>query len=508
MTSGVSQKVVDDIPPDILATSRSSTARPELPDEDVRTRIDESVRRVWREFARRIGRRALLVSFDIVAAALAMGVALTWAAPGMLGSQPGLRAALPLIVPAVILQPLLFQAVGAYRDGTNRASLRRVPLGVALTAVLAWLETTLTGTAATAVLYLHYTILATLAVLAGRATASSLLSLAHNAGLGQRRVIVIGATDDGGLFWRNETPAFGSGMSVVGRIAYAPPFNGNAAAVHRELERSVRERRADGVVIAARMPFQEFESLVERCFALGASVTVLPHVIQRIGQNRLVMNRTEVGSLMEVTPKGLRVPQLAIKRAMDIVLTSAGLIFVAPIMLVIAIAIKLDSRGPVFFSQIRAGVGGRPFRMYKFRTMIADADRMKAQLQHLNESGDPRLFKIKNDPRVTRVGRILRKTSLDELPQLFNVLKGEMSLVGPRPFFPGDLDDYEAHHFERLHVLPGITGLWQVNGRSDVVDFEEVVRLDTEYIRNWSIRMDVGILLRTLPAAFGRGGAY
>lgn len=197
--------------------------------------------------------------------------------------------------------------------------------------------------------------------------------------------------------------------------------------------------------------------------------------------------------------------QFAIKRAFDIAFTLVVAIVISPLLVLIAVAIKLDSPGPVLFSQIRAGIGGQPFRMYKFRTMFADADRIKHQLQHLNESGDIRLFKIKNDPRVTRVGRWLRKTSLDELPQLFNVLRGEMSLVGPRPFFPEDLETYEEHHFERLHALPGITGLWQVSGRSDIVDFEQVVQLDGEYIRSWSIWSDVVILLRTLPAAFGRG---
>jgi len=201
----------------------------------------------------------------------------------------------------------------------------------------------------------------------------------------------------------------------------------------------------------------------------------------------------------------LGIPQLAVKRAMDLLLTILGLLVIWPVLLLIALAIKLDSRGPVFFKQTRAGVGGQPFGMLKFRTMRQGADKEKAALQHLNESGDPRLFKIKDDPRVTRVGRFLRRTSLDELPQVFNVLRGEMSLVGPRPFFPSDVASYERHHFTRLHVLTGITGLWQVSGRSDIVDFEEVIRLDREYIENWSVLADVSILLRTLPAALGRG---
>lgn len=197
--------------------------------------------------------------------------------------------------------------------------------------------------------------------------------------------------------------------------------------------------------------------------------------------------------------------QFTLKRVIDIAATGIGLLLISPLLVVIALAIKLESRGPVLFSQIRAGVGGKPFRMYKFRTMVANADQMKRQLQHLNESGDPRLFKIKNDPRITRVGRILRKTSLDELPQLLNVLRGDMSLVGPRPFFPDDLETYEPHHFERLHALPGITGLWQVSGRSDIMDFEEVVRLDAHYIRHWSLWLDFKILWKTIPAALGRG---
>jgi len=144
----------------------------------------------------------------------------------------------------------------------------------------------------------------------------------------------------------------------------------------------------------------------------------------------------------------------------------------------------------------------------KFRTMRIGADGEKATLAHLNQTGDPRLFKIQNDPRVTRVGLWLRRWSIDELPQLFNVLLGDMSLVGPRPFFGTDLAMYEDHHFRRLGALPGITGLWQVNGRSTVVDFEEVVRLDREYIENWSLWLDVSILIRTLPAVVSRSGAY
>ena len=154
------------------------------------------------------------------------------------------------------------------------------------------------------------------------------------------------------------------------------------------------------------------------------------------------------------------------------------------------------------------GQAGRVFMMWKFRTMQEGADRAKAEVAHLNQSGDPRLFKIPNDPRVTGAGHFLRRWSLDELPQLWNVFLGRMSLVGPRPFFASDLEAYDDHHFIRLTVKPGVTGMWQVKGRSAIVDFEEVIDLDREYVEKWSFLLDLRILLATLPAVFRRTGAY
>ena len=180
----------------------------------------------------------------------------------------------------------------------------------------------------------------------------------------------------------------------------------------------------------------------------------------------------------------------------------------APVFLLIAIAVRLDSPGPVFFAQDRAGLGGRRFRMLKFRTMRVGADAEKHKLSHLNHSGDSRLFKIPEDPRVTRLGALLRRWSLDELPQCWNVMWGDMSLVGPRPFFEADFATYQDHHFRRLDAKPGITGLWQVSGRSSVVDFEDVVYLDRQYIEQWSFWLDVSIMFRTLPAVVRRTGAY
>jgi lipopolysaccharide/colanic/teichoic acid biosynthesis glycosyltransferase len=207
-------------------------------------------------------------------------------------------------------------------------------------------------------------------------------------------------------------------------------------------------------------------------------------------------------------PPGLRARQAVFKRCVDLAAATFGLVVLSPLLVVLAALIKLDSPGPVLFAQTRVGIGGRPFRMLKLRTMREGADDEKNAVAHLNHTDDSRLFKIPSDPRVTRLGRIMRRWSLDELPQLVNILLGHMSLVGPRPFFETDLADYAAHHFRRLDVKPGLTGLWQVSGRSDIVDFEEVVRLDRYYIEHWSVALELRILARTLPAVVGRRGAY
>jgi lipopolysaccharide/colanic/teichoic acid biosynthesis glycosyltransferase len=187
-------------------------------------------------------------------------------------------------------------------------------------------------------------------------------------------------------------------------------------------------------------------------------------------------------------------------------LVGVGLLALAPLIAIISLAIKLDSPGPIFYGQPRIGKNGRQFRMFKFRSMVIGADTQLAELRDHNEASGP-LFKMRRDPRVTRVGRFIRRWSLDELPQLFNVLRGEMSLVGPRPPVPLEVAAYEDWQLGRLRAVPGITGLWQVSGRSDV-PFHDMVRLDLHYIRNWSLALDVEILLRTIPAVLSSRGAY
>jgi exopolysaccharide biosynthesis polyprenyl glycosylphosphotransferase len=194
------------------------------------------------------------------------------------------------------------------------------------------------------------------------------------------------------------------------------------------------------------------------------------------------------------------------KRGIDLVLGGLAVLLLSPVLAAVALAVKLDSRGPVLFRQQRVGVAGQPFTMFKFRSMVLDAEDRLTQLARSNE-GSGLLFKMRDDPRVTRVGRIIRRYSLDELPQLFNVLNGTMSLVGPRPPLPREVAEYEGRVHRRLLIKPGITGLWQVSGRSNLA-WEESVKLDLYYVENWSILSDFLVLLKTVRAVLKRDGAY
>jgi lipopolysaccharide/colanic/teichoic acid biosynthesis glycosyltransferase len=197
---------------------------------------------------------------------------------------------------------------------------------------------------------------------------------------------------------------------------------------------------------------------------------------------------------------------LAFKRALDILGSGVGLVLLFPILALTALVIKLEDRGPVFYVQERVGKWGKIFRMYKFRSMVLGADRMKDELMDQNEAGEV-VFKMKQDPRITKVGRIIRKLSIDELPQLYNVLKGDMSLVGPRPPLPREAAKYSLSDRRRLEVIPGITCLWQVEGRSNI-DFRGQVSLDVQYLESQSIWGDIVLLLKTIPAVLSGRGAY
>jgi exopolysaccharide biosynthesis polyprenyl glycosylphosphotransferase len=274
-----------------------------------------------------------------------------------------------------------------------------------------------------------------------------------------------------------------------------------------DLSALIQRHGVESVVICGHLSDPELRDVVDQSITAGCHVFSVPRTFDVAGvQPSVVWKRGQ--PLVELTAQTLKAQQFAIKRVVDVVGATLGFLVLAPLLLAVAAVIRLDSRGPVLFRQRRTGIGGRPFEILKFRTMADGADALKPTLAHLSASHDPRIFKLARDPRVSRVGRWLRRWAIDELPQLWNVLVGEMSLVGPRPFVETGFDAYQSHHFSRLGAKPGITGLWQVRRSSDTVDFEEVIALDAQYIREWSLLLDAKILLLTLPAVVrGRGAA-
>jgi exopolysaccharide biosynthesis polyprenyl glycosylphosphotransferase len=275
-----------------------------------------------------------------------------------------------------------------------------------------------------------------------------------------------------------------------------------------QINNIIASHAVDEVLIA--LPIDKYGSLVEtivhHCEEQGIIVRV------RTGMSGLHVARSFVDELHGVPVLTIQSGpadswQLVMKRLIDIAGSAALLLALAPLFAIVTLLIKLDSPGPVFFAQQRVGLNKRRFRILKFRTMVDGSDQQQHMLEHLNEVEGP-VFKIKNDPRMTRIGKFLRRFSIDELPQLINVLKGDMSLVGPRPLPVRDVERIEVRwHKRRFSIKPGITCLWQVNGRSEI-GFEDWVRMDLEYIDSWSLVLDIIILMKTIPAVFKGPGAY
>jgi exopolysaccharide biosynthesis polyprenyl glycosylphosphotransferase len=259
--------------------------------------------------------------------------------------------------------------------------------------------------------------------------------------------------------------------------------------------------------------FVSWDALKDRQFLFwhfqtaGITLRVIPIGLEPLLSN---LQSSIVGGIPALTllPPMITGVGFLVKRLFDFFLSLILVTVAFPAYVAIALLIKLDSPGPIFYRQSRIGLHGKPFKVWKFRTMVTNADQLQRSLETRNEVKDSILFKIKDDPRVTCIGKFLRCYSLDELPQLFNVLLGEMSLVGPRPLPLRDVERFSTHHFVRQEVLPGITGLWQVSGRSNITDFEDVVKLDLSYIERWSLWLDLRILLKTVQVVLKKQGAY
>lgn len=326
-----------------------------------------------------------------------------------------------------------------------------------------------------------------------------------------RKVLLVADKDKAEELVKTIRNMGGFGVDLAGIVLMDDSYENNVcgtkvAAKSEELIEFCQGASLDEVYLAVANNNDQAMKVMNTLSEMGIILHYQMPVPELTGAKQKVLSQT--GSFYNVTYASRMVPegQLLVKRVIDICGALVGCIFLALITVIFGPLIKLESPGPIFFAQKRVGKNGRIFKMYKFRSMYADAEERKKELMAQNEMSGF-MFKMENDPRITKIGGFMRKTSLDEFPQFLNILKGDMSLVGTRPPTLDEFSQYSPYHKKRLSFRPGLTGMWQVSGRSDITDFEEIVRLDVEYIENWSVGLDIKILLKTVLTVFMGSGA-
>ena len=469
---------------------------------------------VWRHLWQTVLRILVLATVDLLTLEL-LQIVLS-AARDQAWFGPRIAADLASIVPAGTVPALPLQAAvllglticGGYVGGARKRHVSSVAMGAVLGVLfVTWTDlfTSPMLSRLTGVVFVSLAIAATLATV--RAVLDIVVDrLRPRAGLALRAILVAPSRD---LRAGRTNPAFAdrTEFRFVGEVDTTPieqaegPLGPTSA-----MMRLIDEKRADTVVLFGHLSEPLAERLARVADAAGCNVVCLPRTLNLHGfEPQLVFHHGD--PLMRLVRPGERGRQLVVKRIMDIVISSLLLIVCTPVYAMVALGVRVSSRGPALFRQVRVGQGGRRFDMWKFRSMIAQAESQREQLRGQNVYGEEPLFKIPHDPRITAFGTFLRRTSLDELPQFWNVLRGDMSLVGPRPPLPDEVARYTERHFIRLDVRPGLTGPWQVSGRNRIMHFEDVVELESAYIANWSFARDVIILARTLPAVIRMDGA-
>jgi exopolysaccharide biosynthesis polyprenyl glycosylphosphotransferase len=448
-----------------------------------------------------LGVKALRRLLSVLVLTLADTIALALGLVGATNLAGGARVAglAPLLLAAWISVFAIFRLY-------DRAHNRRDP-GALVGAALSWAALVAVGAA----IYpqsglglgviLTASLLALLCAGAFRLLYEQAIEKIYRRGLGQTPVVVVGRDEDRARVRRMMERSPGA-YSLAGEVSFGDG-SVDLAALRETLDRT----GARGVILvgAELLADEEFLELLRSVRLRGVPLRVVPGALTLM-RSRPVVSRSVGLPLLEVRYPQLDNTQRALKRVLDVTVSVSGLVLLSPLFLAVSVAIRLDSPGPVLFRQKRVGADGKVFICYMFRSMYQDAERRQAELEALNDTAGP-VFKMKDDPRVTPVGRLLRRWSVDELPQLVNVLKGEMSLVGPRPLPVRDFQRMEETYKRRLEAVPGMTGYWQISGRSNL-SFEEMMRLDLYYIENWSLSFDVKIILRTLGAVLRHEGAY
>jgi exopolysaccharide biosynthesis polyprenyl glycosylphosphotransferase len=482
------------------------------PDKDVRRKRSPLLSFVLRwDTVRRAGRVLSLLAIDLAAIFLAIFTALCLKAAVRDAWEPQVSWAQSKdYVPfAVLVASLLFARSGLYAARAVRPGLTVIVASLFQTTVLALVFAVVNGEDFSSYYIFYGTLFFAVAYVTTFRYAYELVTGAALRAAGyQRRAVLVGTGEHIEAVAHALDGDGGQSVAIVGFVSLTPrPDNGlRSLGKLEDLGDIVVDNKVDEVIIAdPAFPQQQAVELVDTCHQRGVVVRVAPSTME------ILIHRAEFVPgqsvpLFELKPPVFDGIDFALKRSFDVVVASALLLVLSPMLAAMALAVRLTSRGPILYRSMRPGIGGVPFACLKFRTMYRDADDRQADLETLNEASGA-LFKIRQDPRMTPVGRRLRRFSLDELPQLINVLKGEMSLVGPRPLPERDFDRLEEWHKKRYLVLPGITGLWQVSGRSDL-DFDDLVRLDFLYLERWSVFLDLTILVKTVPAVFARRGAF
>ncbi len=486
--------------------------QPAPPPRDVRRKRPPLLSFVLRVETLRVAARVaslLVLDFIGVAGALITALGLKLLVRGNLDLSLAWSEARQSLAFAYLVTVLLFARADLYSDRPRRPGLGRIAVALFQVTIIALIFSLANGNHFSSY-YIFYGSLffATVYIAALRQLHTRVTGwLLAKAGY-RRRAVIVGSGQHIEAVAQALSDRVHEPVDVVGYISLTQhPQNGlRSLGTLAQLPQILAAERPQDVVIAdPEFPQDRAVELVDTCHQRGITVQVAPSTME------ILFDRAEFVPGQSVPLFTLRPPvfegiDYALKRTFDLVVSSLGLLLLSPLLLVIAVAIKLSSRGPVIYRSVRPGMAGKPFFCFKFRTMRAHADQIQADLEPLNEKSGG-LFKIRDDPRLTPVGRVLRRFSLDELPQLVNVIRGEMSLVGPRPLTMRDFEQLEEWHKKRYLVLPGITGLWQVSGRAEL-DFDDLVRLDFLYLERWSVFLDLTILLKTIPAVLSRRGAF
>ena len=486
---------------------------PQDADRDIRSKRPPALSLMLRiSTLGRVARLVSLLALDFLGVAFAIFTALVLkeAVHGQVTASRDLHGTEQFLPFAYLLTALLFANSGLYSERAQRPGLPRIVGSLFEVAVVALIFAVISGEHFSS-FYLFYGSLAfavfyvsSLRGIYDQATAFLLRAAGY-----QRRAVLVGRGKQIADVAHALADAPHAQIEVVGFLSPNPlPDNGlRSLGTLEDLEQVLNSAsKVDEVIIAdADFPQEAVVELIDQCHRRGVRVRLAPSTME------ILIHRAEFVPgqsvpLFELSSPALEGVDFALKRTFDIVGATVLLALLSPLLLAITVAVLLTSRGPILFRSMRRGIGQRPFACLKFRTMQSDAEERQADLEELNEA-DGALFKIRDDPRLTPVGRFLRRFSLDELPQLINVLRGEMSLVGPRPLPERDYEMLEDWHRKRYLVLPGITGLWQVSGRSEL-DFDDLVHLDFLYLERWSLALDLTVLLKTIPAVITRRGAY